>query len=48
MFFSTYHGGMTPACGPIPVRCLIARAHGRTSAYVTSDIGATPSGRWQP
>ena len=32
MFFSTYHGGITPACGPMPVRCLIARAHGRTSS----------------
>ena len=29
MFFSMYHGGITPACGPMPVRCLIARAHGR-------------------
>jgi hypothetical protein len=32
MFFSTYHGGMTPAFGPMLVRCLIARAHGRTSS----------------
>ena len=32
MFFSTYHGGMTPAFGPMPVRCLMARAHGRTSS----------------
>ncbi len=32
MFFSMYQGGMTPARGPIPVRCLIARAHGRTSS----------------
>ena len=32
MFFSTYHGGMTPARGPMPVRCLMARAHGRTSS----------------
>ena len=32
MFFSTYHGGITPAFGPMPVRCLIARAHGRTSS----------------
>ncbi len=32
MFFSTYHGGITPACGPMPVRCLIARAQGRTSS----------------
>ena len=32
MFFSMYHGGITPACGPMPVRCLIARAHGRTSS----------------
>src|SRR5207247_10109027 len=46
-FFSMYHGGITPRCGPIDVRCLIDRAHGRTSSYVTSDIGATPSGRWQ-
>ncbi len=29
---STYHGGITPACGPMPVRCLIARAQGRTSS----------------
>src|SRR5262249_43124250 len=46
-FFSMYHGGMTPRCGPMDVRCLIARAYGRTSSYVTSDIGATPSDRWQ-
>ena len=32
MFFSTYQGGMTPAFGPMPVRCLIARAHGRASS----------------
>ena len=32
MFFSMYHGGITPACGPMPVRCLMARAHGRTSS----------------
>jgi hypothetical protein len=31
----------------MPVRCFIARAQGLTSSYVTSDIGATPSGRWQ-
>src|SRR5262245_49381495 len=47
MFFSMYHGGMTPACGPIPVRALMALAYGRTSSYVDSDIGATPSARWQ-
>src|SRR5262249_39692937 len=47
MFFSMYHGGITPAWGPMPVRCLIARAYGRTSSYVESDIGATPSARWQ-
>ena len=29
MFFSTNHGGMTPARAPSPVRVLIARAHGR-------------------
>jgi hypothetical protein len=32
MFFSTYQGGITPALGPIPVRCLMERAHGRTSS----------------
>ena len=48
MFFSTYHGGMTPALGPMPgFRCLMARAHGRIARRSTSDIGATPSGRWQ-
>jgi hypothetical protein len=31
-FRSTYHGGITPALGPRPVRVLMARAHGRTSA----------------
>src|SRR5580765_3181823 len=46
-FFSMYQGGITPRCGPIEVRCLMARAYGRTSSYVTSDIGATPSVRWQ-
>src|SRR5258707_15006282 len=47
MFFSMYQGGMTPRCGPMEVRCLIAFAQGRTSSYDTRDIGATPSGRWQ-
>src|SRR5215469_5961447 len=42
MSFSTNHGGITPAWGPRLVRSLIARAHGRTSSYVTSDMGATP------
>src|SRR5262249_30340015 len=46
MFFSTNHGGMTPACGPTEVRVFIARAHGRTSSYEISDIGAPPSGLW--
>ena len=32
MFFSIYQGGITPACGPMPVRCLMALAHGRTSS----------------
>src|SRR5262245_37900043 len=41
---STYHGGMTPARGPNPVRFLIDRAHGRTSSYVINDIGAIESG----
>ena len=30
MSFSTYHGGITPARGPTPVRALMLRAHGRT------------------
>src|SRR5215510_2613710 len=47
MFFSMYQGGITPIFGPRPVRVLIVRAHGRTSSYVMSDIGATPLGRWQ-
>jgi hypothetical protein len=47
MFFSMYHGGITPAFGPMLVRVLIARAQGRTSSYETSDIGATPPGLWQ-
>ena len=32
MFFSTNHGGITPARGPRPVRVLIARDQGRTSS----------------
>src|SRR5262245_33381430 len=47
MFFSTNHGGMTPAREPRPVRVLIARDHGRTSSYVVSGIGATPLELWQ-
>ena len=47
MFRSTYHGGMTPAFGPMAVRCFIARAHGLTSSYVVNGIGAAPSARWQ-
>ena len=31
-FFSMYHGGITPRWGPMEVRCLIARAYGRTSS----------------
>jgi hypothetical protein len=42
MFFSMYQGGITPACGPIPARCVIARAHGRTCSKVDKGIGATP------
>ena len=45
MFFSTNHGGITPARGPRPVRVLIDLAHGRTCSYVISGIGAPPSGR---
>ena len=47
MFFSMYHGGITPARGPMPVRALIERAHGRASSYVMSGIGPAPFGRWQ-
>jgi hypothetical protein len=32
IFFSTNHGGITPAWGPIEVRVFMARAHGRTSS----------------
>jgi hypothetical protein len=32
MFFSTNHGGITPARGPMLVRVLMARAQGRTSS----------------
>src|SRR5713226_6353313 len=39
---SAYHGGISCASA----LALIARAHGRASANVTSDIGATSSGRW--
>src|SRR2546428_6136860 len=39
---SMYHGGISRA----ETRVLIARAQGRTSSYVMSDMGATDSGRW--
>jgi hypothetical protein len=39
---SACHGGITP----VAVAFLIARAHGRTSEYVTSDIGAISPARW--
>jgi len=43
-FFSMNQGGISR----LPVRILIALAHGRTSSYVVSDIGAIPPfGRWQ-
>ena len=47
MFFSTYQGGMAPARSRIAVRSLILRANRRVSSYVTSDMGATPTGLWQ-
>ena len=47
MSFSMYHGGITPARGPTPVRVLMLRAHGRTCSKVCSAIGATPPARWQ-
>src|SRR5471032_201142 len=40
---STCHGGICRAS----TRCLIERAHGRASSYVSSDIGAMEPGRWQ-
>ena len=41
---STYHGGISR----VSTLRLMERAHGRTSSYVTSDIGAIAPGRWQP
>ena len=46
MFFSMYHGGITPGLSRSPVRYLMARAQGRTSSYEMSDIGAREFGRW--
>ena len=43
MFLSMNHGGISRAA----VRALRARAQGRTSEYVTRDIGAPPPARWQ-
>src|SRR5688500_9641825 len=40
---SMSHGGICR----LTTRALIARAHGRVSSYVTSDIGAIESARWQ-
>ena len=40
---SACHGGIDPSV----TRRLIARAQGRASAYVMSDIGADSPGRWQ-
>src|SRR5256885_17097888 len=39
---SMYHGGISRA----ETLALIARAQGRTSSYVMSDMGATDCGRW--
>src|SRR5262245_40888925 len=39
---SRFHGGISRRL----TRVLIARAHGRASSYVSSDIGATCPGRW--
>src|SRR3954468_486828 len=39
---SICHGGISR----LATRCLIDRAHGRASAYVSKDIGADVSGRW--
>src|SRR5215470_9451066 len=39
---SAPHGGISRAT----TFCLTARAHGRASSYVISDIGAMPVGRW--
>src|SRR5215470_16289034 len=40
---SMYHGGISR----LATFCLIARAQGRASSYVSSDIGAIAPGRWQ-
>src|SRR5262245_10853025 len=47
MPFSMYHGGIVPCLLRMDVRRLIAAANGRTSSYVSSDIGASELGRWQ-
>ena len=46
MSFSMNHGGMAPRLFRSAVRALMARAQGRASSYVSSDIGATDAGRW--
>src|SRR5262245_15355481 len=43
MVLSTNHGGISR----FVTRLLIDCAHGRASLYVSSDIGAISSGRWQ-
>ena len=40
---SAVHGGISR----LTTRCLMARAQGRVSSYVISDIGANIVGRWQ-
>ena len=47
MFFSMNHGGIrSGSLSGREVLSRMARAHGRTSSYVTSDIGAMEPGRW--
>src|SRR5438876_6623695 len=45
-FFSMNHGGMTFGLFRSAVRTFIDLAQGRTSSYVSKDIGATDPGRW--
>src|SRR6516225_1169598 len=42
-FLAMCHGGICR----VETRARIDRAHGRTSSYVMSDIGAMEFGRWQ-
>src|SRR5262245_50631319 len=45
--FSIPQGGIAPRWLRSAVLAFIALAQGRASSYVSSDMGATESGRWQ-